>query len=173
MSHGNRRRHFAKGPSGKSPTRQDASMGLQTSEIVNAHRPGMPIASPLGIGGAPRMPRFMDMPADSFHEMMNKVADVQSAFASLPARLKGKFGNNPYQMMRWVQNPDNRKEALKMGLVVPTPEEATELAKEAAKARRTEQVEIFREALKSDPEAQPEYRAKPEYGAKPQEGGTK
>lgn len=149
MSRQGRLQH--RGPSGNSKVKQAPAQGISTQDIVNRHQPGMPIGNPM----ATRMPRFMDIPSESYHEMLNKITDVQSSFRSLPARLKGKFQNDPYQMMRWIEKPENRAEALKLGLVVPTDEEAAQLATEARKARVTEQVDIIREALKPDPEANP------------------
>lgn len=140
---------------------QAAAQGNRVGDIVARHAPGQPIGNPL----ATRKPMFLVMPSQSYHDMLNQVTDVQSTFGALPARLKGKFGNSPYQLLRWLEVPANRPEALKLGLVVPTEEEAVELAREAAKARRGEQVDLIREAMKADPEAQPPYRA-------PAQGGT-
>lgn len=167
MSADARRRHRA--PVSKdTKTLQAPAEGNRVGDIVARHRPGQPIGNPL----ATRQPRFMDMPSASYHEMLNQVTDVQTTFQSLSARLKGKFGNSPYQLLRWLEVPENRPEALRLGLVVPTDEEAVELAQQAAKARRAEQVDLLREAMrpeapKADPEAQPDYRAKSK------EGGTK
>lgn len=142
--------------SGAQRAQQAPAAGSSVGDIVNRHTPGTPIGNPM----ATRQPRFINMPSQSFHEMLNQVTDVQMQFGSLSARLKGKFNNSPYTMLRWLEVPENRPEALKLGLVVPTPEEAQALAVEAAKARRTEQVDVFREALKPDPEAQPDYKPK-------------
>lgn len=141
---------------------QAAAAGNSVAEIVSRHRPGQMIGDPR----ATRQPRFLDMPSQSYHDMLNQVTDVQTSFASLPARLKGKFGNSPYQLMRWLEVKENRPEALKLGLVIPTDEEAAELAREAAKARRGEQVDLIKEAMKPDPEAQPSYKASAQGGTK-------
>lgn len=163
MSHGNRRRHTHPAPrSQRNPAHQAAALGTSVSDIVGRHTPGQPIGDPR----ASRQPKFLWMPSKSYHDMLNEVTDAQNAFKSLPARLKGKFNNDPYQMMRWLENPQNRAEGLKLGLLQPTEEEAQELAREAAKARRTEQVGLIREAMRPDPEAQPEFGRKP-----PKKGG--
>lgn len=150
-------------PSGPSKVSQSAAVGTRVSDIVNRFGPGNPIGIP---GPAAKKPRFIDVSAEDYHTMMNRITDANTQFAQLPSRLKGMFGNNLYQMLRFVENPDNRPRALELGLVIPTPEEASELAKKAAKARRAEQVDLIREAmtpLKPDPEAQPDY--KPKKGA--------
>jgi len=154
------RRRYRAPVSKDTKTLQAPAEGNRVGDIVARHRPGQLIGNPM----ATRQPRFLDMSSQSYHEMLNQVTDVQSTFSSLSARLKGKFGNSPYQLLRWLEQPDNRPEALKLGLVVPTDEEAVKLAQEAAKARRAEQVDLIKEAMRPDPEAQPSY--------KPQKGGT-
>lgn len=168
MSQDVRRRHVHP-KTGPGKTVQAAAVGNRVSDIVARHAPGQPVGDPR----ATRQPRFMVMPSQSYHDMLNQVTDVQTTFSSLSARLKGKFHNSPYQLLRWLEEPNNRPEALELGLVVPTPEEAQELAQKAARARRTEQVDLIREAMKSeapkaDPEAQPDYAR-----TKGKEGGTK
>lgn len=156
MSQDVRRRH-AHPPTGPGKTVQTAAVGNRVSDIVARHAPGQAIGDPR----ATRKPQFLVMPSQSYHEMLNQVTDVQTTFSQLSARLKGKFQNSPYQLLRWLEKPENRSEALDLGLVVPTDEEAQELAQKAAKARRTEQVDLIREAMaeapKPDPEAQPNY----------------
>jgi len=149
-----RKRHFAPGPSGKSKTQQSPATETRVSDIVARHKPGQAIGDPR----ATRMPKFLDMSSDTLHDLLNRAAMAQLAFAGLPARLKGKFNNNPVIMLKWTEQPENRLEALKLGLVVPTPEELQKLALDAAKARRSEQVGIFQEALRADPEAQPDFK---------------
>lgn len=150
------RRRFSHPKSGPGKTVQAAAVGNRVSDIVARHAPGQAIGDPR----ATRKPKFLVMPSQTYHEMMNQVTDVQTTFSSLNSRLKGKFQNSPYQLLRWLEQPSNRPEALELGLVVPTDEEAAELALKAAKARRTEQVDLIREAMapKPDPEAQPDYK---------------
>lgn len=87
-----------------------------------------------------RQPMFGDFSADTYHDMVNKIADAELAFATLPSRVRDRFQNDPYQVIRFLDNPDNLKEAIKLGLV---PEPAEEPVKEAAPAA----------AMASDPEA--------------------
>lgn len=164
------RRRLVHPKSGPSKTVQSAAVGNRVSEVVARHAPGQAIGDPR----ATRKPKFLVMPSHSYHDMLNQVTDVQTTFAQLSSRLKGKFQNSPYQLLRWLEKPENRSEALDLGLVVPTEEEAQELAQKAAKARRTEQLDLIREATapKPDPEAQPDY-AKGYAKVTKAEGGTK
>lgn len=161
----NHKRHTHATPDGTSKTIQSAGGNTgRVSDIVARHAPGTPIGDPR----ATRMPKFLDMPSHTLHDILNKAANVNIAFQGLPSRLKGMFHNNPVTMLQWVEQPENRPRALELGLVVPTPEEAMELAKKAAKARRNEQVDLIREAMRPDPEAQPNYNRQ---GGKPPVSG--
>lgn len=142
-----RRRITHAPPSGDSKVEQHHAPQAETSAIVNRHKPGQFIGDPR----ATRQPMFMDVPSETFHESLNRVMDVQNQFSQLPARIRGMFGNNPYQLLRFLEVPENRPKALKLGLVVPTEDEAVFLATEAAKARRGEQIDLIREAMRPGP----------------------
>lgn len=148
-----RRRITHAPPSGDGKTEQHHAPTADINAIVNRHKPGQFIGDPR----ATRQPMFIDVPSETFHESLNRVCDVQNKFATLPSRIRGMFHNDPFQMLRFVENPENRQKALKLGLVIPNEDELQILAQEAAKARRGEQIDIIREANKPDPEAQPDY----------------
>lgn len=79
----------------------------------NAH---MPLGNP---GPNARQGRFMDMPSETFHEMLNRVTDARHQFMNLPAKVRTRFQNDPYQLLRFLENPANRPEAERLGLVDP------------------------------------------------------
>lgn len=89
----------------------------------------------LGNPAATRQPKFGNFDAPSFLEMRNAIADIQQDFASLPAKVRGRFQNDPYQLVRWVNDPTNAQEAMKMGLIpgeAAAPEATTAQAAPAA-----------------------------------------
>lgn len=131
-------------PHKPSQTVQHAAVGASVQDIL-ARSTGGRFPAPQGNA---QVVKFFEMPSETFHEMLNRVTDLRVTFSQLPARTKGMFGNDPYQLLRWVEDPQNRKQGLKMGLIRPTPEEAQEIAHEAAKARRIEQVDFIKEASK-------------------------
>lgn len=140
-----RKRVTQRKPDGTSKTLQHAAEGRSVKDIIarsGLRFPGM------SRGPDPRVLQVFEVPSETLHEMMTRITAVNMAFAGLPARLKGKFGNSPLQMVQWIERPENRLEALKLGLVVPTPVEAQKMAHEAAQARRTEQVDLIAEAMK-------------------------
>lgn len=160
MSKTNRKGH--RPPSGKSQVQQHFRDETDINNIVGRHMKGPGrFGAPIGNPNANRQPRFVVMPSLSYHEMMNKVTDMQMQFSGLPARTKGKFNNDPYQMLRWLENPANRKEAVEMGLLIPTEEEYQEIQRK----KNAQQVKNLREAFtpqepapKADDEAQPSYQ---------------
>ena len=52
-----------------------------------------------------------------YHTAMNALIAAESEFAALPAQLRNKFANDPANLVQFLDNPDNRAEAEKLGLV--------------------------------------------------------
>lgn len=47
---------------------------------------------------------------------LGQVTQAQQSFDLLPAELRKKFSNSPVEMYNWLQNPQNDKEAVRLGL---------------------------------------------------------
>lgn len=163
--HGDKRGHPGGGPE---LTKQAFRDETDINNIVNRHLRGAPGRNLAHIGDprASRQPRFGNMPSESFHEMLNKVMAIKIAFEGLPAKLRARFGGNPEILLKWVENPQNYKEAVRLGLIEDIElldeiqeAEVAEAAKKAAEAAGQQNM------LKSDKEAQPSY--------KPPEGASK
>lgn len=73
----------------------------------------------LGNPNATRQAQFGDYTSMDFMEMRNLIADVDQLFNSLPSRIRKRFNNDTYQLIRWIENPDNNEEAIKLGLKEP------------------------------------------------------
>lgn len=149
-------------PTGASLTLQSEAKEADINNKVARHMAG-PGKFGMGIGNpaATRQLTFGDVPSESYHEMLNKVTDVQNMFRSLPSRLRGRFNNNPYQLIRWIEDPKNEEQAVRMGLI-ENPEMRDALALKDA----TTKAKADAEAKKADEEAQPRYP-----GSKPPKGG--
>lgn len=52
-----------------------------------------------------------------FQQAQNILIEAQDAFEALPASLRKRFDNDPSVMLEFIENPDNREEAEKLGLV--------------------------------------------------------
>lgn len=50
---------------------------------------------------------------------MNTIRRAQEAFMEMPSGIRARFQNNPQTFTEFFANPDNRDEALKMGLILP------------------------------------------------------
>lgn len=54
-----------------------------------------------------------------FHSAMNMVRAAEEAFMAMPASLRERFGHDPQNVMLFLDDPANRDEAIKLGLVEP------------------------------------------------------
>jgi len=151
---------------GKSLTQQQFASDADINARAATHLRGPSRMHPMGNPAATRTMRFGDFTANDFQTMQNRLADVNSLFLSLPARTRGKFSNQPYQLIRWLEDPANRQEGIKMGLLTPTMSDhelQMDLEEEARKAGEAEQLKEFLAwkadkmlaAPKADPEANP------------------
>lgn len=65
-----------------------------------------------------REPLFGDFSESmSFMEAQTRIARVREAFDSLPSQIRDRFGNDPYRLLSWCEDPDNAEEAVKLGLL--------------------------------------------------------
>ena len=65
-----------------------------------------------------RMPQYGDFDGvNDYHSAMNAIVEAQSAFDSLPAKVRARFGNDPAEFLDFVYNEENRDEAIRLGLV--------------------------------------------------------
>lgn len=55
--------------------------------------------------------------SEDFNTMMQKMASLNNQFNELPADVRKKFGHNPANMLEFMQNPANKEEAVKLGLI--------------------------------------------------------
>ena len=52
-----------------------------------------------------------------YMENMNKVIEAREMFDALPSKIRERFGNNPGAMINFVMDPNNRDEAIELGLL--------------------------------------------------------
>lgn len=65
-----------------------------------------------------KVPQWGDVVSvPDFHEAMNIVVKSEELFAALDAHTRDRFGNDPAQMLAFLNDPANRDEAVKLGLV--------------------------------------------------------
>lgn len=68
-----------------------------------------------------RTPRYEDVADLDFHGAMQLVAGANGMFSELPAKIRDRFANDPGRLLEFLQDPENRAEALKLGLLAPSP----------------------------------------------------
>lgn len=73
-----------------------------------------------GALSSPVQGRFMDLTAIDFMAANNRIVDGRRAFSQLPSRIRARFQNDPYQLLRFLDDPQNKEEAIKLGLLNPT-----------------------------------------------------
>lgn len=62
-------------------------------------------------------PIWDDFTAVDFQDMQNKVLEAKSAFAALPAKVRRRFQESEYLLLKFLEDPDNYDEAVKLGLI--------------------------------------------------------
>jgi len=52
-----------------------------------------------------------------YHTALNKLRAADEAFMALPAKVRAKFDNDPNALLQFLQNEENRDEAIQIGLI--------------------------------------------------------
>jgi len=68
-----------------------------------------------------RQPIFGDFRSNDFQAMQNHLADIEGEFSTLPPKVRRRFKNDPFQLLRFVEDEANREEAIKLGLLPEPP----------------------------------------------------
>lgn len=67
-----------------------------------------------------RMPLSSDFVGNlDFKDAMNAVVAARESFDEMPARVRARFHHDPGEFVAFCDDPENRAEALKLGLVPP------------------------------------------------------
>lgn len=97
---------------GLSMTRQSEKDKCDVNLILKQFR----VTGVLPNRGAPG--RYEDLPSSmDYQEAMNVTLAAQAAFADLPSKIRERFGNDPESLLRFLGDPENRDEAIKLGLL--------------------------------------------------------
>jgi phage internal scaffolding protein len=67
-------------------------------------------------------PRYGDFStAVDYHDSVFRAQEAQEEFMTLPASLRARFSNDPGQLIDFLSDPNNRLEAINLGLVASPP----------------------------------------------------
>lgn len=75
---------------------------------------------PQNITRIPLPPEQLIEPMD-YQTALHYVMEVHDAFEQLPASVRARFQNNPQEIMQFIENPANREEAIRIGLIDAPP----------------------------------------------------
>lgn len=64
-----------------------------------------------------------------FHTAMTLVRQAQEGFMQLSADVRERFANDPARVLAFLENPENREEAIKLGIVAKPPEVERDVVK--------------------------------------------
>lgn len=62
-------------------------------------------------------PRYADVTGLEFRTAMEMVAQAQQLFEDMPSGVRKRFGNDPAAFLDFVNDPENRPEAVRLGLL--------------------------------------------------------
>lgn len=66
---------------------------------------------------------YSDLPDNiDFQESMNIIKQSETAFASLPAKVRDRFGNDPAAFLEFMADPNSQDEAIRLGLATRRPQ---------------------------------------------------
>lgn len=105
---------------GPSRTKQSFKDRVNINKIIARYERTGLIETVTNRGG-----QYMDVSdLGDFHENLNKVNKAKEAFLSLPANIRNRFRGDPGELLAFLRNPDNRQEAIDLGLLVETKQKA-------------------------------------------------
>lgn len=101
-------------PGGQSKTQQHFKEKVDIRNIVgNYRRTGqLPLSNASPIYGD-----FSEV--GTYQQCLDRVKAVEKDFLNLPSEVRKRFRNNPVELISFVQNENNREEAVRLGLIEP------------------------------------------------------
>lgn len=132
---------------GESKTLQEFKNDCDINVIMEKIKCGIdPTPASVMRGSLKRQPIYGDFTMfGDFSAMQNKILQAEEMFASLPAQIRAKFGDNPASLIEFVNNPENREECEKLGLFVPKKQESEIIKPVAGSAQVDTEIEKGKE----------------------------
>lgn len=66
------------------------------------------------------MPQYLDIEGNfDYQTAMNYVRAADENFMRMDAKVRARFNNSPQEFLDFFANPDNKEEAIRLGLLVP------------------------------------------------------
>lgn len=99
-------------PKGKSMTEQTHKKDCDINTIIKRYNRTGILAQRLSKGVYGDFTNVTD-----FQTSLNRVRDAQQDFLALPSDLRKRFRNDPGELIEFISDPNNRKEAIALGLI--------------------------------------------------------
>ena len=133
------RRRVVKYSDDERRTKQEGMHDSSPREIMRLYRQ---TRDPRVFRGNAREAMFGDFSdVGDFRDCMEKLQHANSAFLTLDPEVRAVFSNDPGDLLAFLDDPDNRAEAVELGLVEPTQEER--------EAKLQAELDALREAAKA------------------------
>lgn len=109
------------GEVGKMPTmtKQEFKHECDINNVIKSFKPHQMLAmlqQNLNAGNYSDLPDSYD-----FQEALHLVKDAEKQFLTVPAKVRDRFGQDPAQFLRFINDPANLDEARALGLAKPAP----------------------------------------------------
>lgn len=98
-------------------TRQEFKDECDINVLIARHQPGTPIQAPWSKPPTPMFGDFAEAP--DYLEAQLVLLKAREQFASLPAKVRARFANDPAELLAFVHDPKNTDEARDLGLLNP------------------------------------------------------
>lgn len=109
---------ICKQPAGDEPslTQQQFAEEADINNIIARYeRTGILVDPLIDRRGQPMYGDFSNI--DSYFEAQIKVARARELFDALPAKIRDRFGGDPGKLIEFIENEENREEAIMLGLI--------------------------------------------------------
>lgn len=73
--------------------------------------------------------RYIDCTAADYHQACNLAIQAEESFMSLPSAVRKRFANDPGELLAFLDDPSNRKEAESLGLLATVEKTSEDLLK--------------------------------------------
>lgn len=95
----------------------DTNINTIVNRMIGGHLPSQNVKQPF----------FADISGvGTFHEMQNFICKVNQNFMRLPAKIRARFKNDPRNLVEFLQDDTNRREAEALGLTAQKAKEPKE-----------------------------------------------
>lgn len=98
-----------------SMTQQQFKDECDINNIMDRYLKTGVLSDPLDRRGTPKYGDYADI--GDYMDHMNKVVEANEMFEALPASIRKRFNNNPADLIEFVMDSNNRKEAEILGLI--------------------------------------------------------